>query len=120
MKLQGLLSKTWSKITLLGAWIMIALTSMNVNSVKADNTLWDENAGTGLGNVITKLTDLYRKWSLPFIFISLILYAFTKDERKREAEKKAIIVMVAIYILTFIWTWVTGSMDAIGNTLTGQ
>ena len=116
MKIKNFLSKAWSKVTLLICMATLAVSNATVTGAKAD-TLWDDTAETGIGKVIDSLTLFYRKWSLPFIFIGLILYAFSKDEKKREVEKKAVIIMIAVYILTFIWTWITGSIDDIGNTL---
>ena len=119
MNLQNVLSKTWAKVTLLIVMAANAITQMSIKAVSASDTLWGTTSEAGVNNVITKITLFYRRWSLPFTFVSLILYAFTKDEKKREIEKKAVIIMIAMYILTFIWSWITGSINDIGNTLVG-
>ena len=37
------------------------------------------------------------------------------EEKKREIEKRAVIIMIIVYVVTYMYSLITGSIDAIGS-----
>ena len=114
MTFKEMVTKVKDKLLLIPAMLTIALSK--TVTAHAD-TLWDNGttADNGIAALVDNISKLYRKWSLPFILIGLILCAVTKDEKKREIEKRAVIIMILVYVVTYMYSLITGSIDAIGS-----
>ena len=69
------------------------------------------------GNLVNSICTTYRAWALPFIMIAAILWAITKDEKKKEVEKKVVIGLVIVYVLTFCGSIITGTAEDIAVDL---
>ena len=67
--------------------------------------------------LVNKICTTYQKWALPFILIAAVLWAITKDEKKKEVMKKTVIGLVIVYIITFCGDIITGTMDDVATTL---
>lgn len=76
-------------------------------------------ANMDVSGLVNKICATYQNWALPFILIAAVLWAITKDEKKKEIEKRVVIGLVIVYVLTFCGSIITDTMDDIGTTLGG-
>lgn len=69
-------------------------------SSRAD-TIWNV-AATASDSLIKNIKDLYCKAIFPLLFVlDLILLALTKDEKKLAIEKRALLILVIVFIAIY-------------------
>ena len=96
-----MLSTVNAKVAYLVALIGVALSHVTV-SYAADSSLTDETKmKSGLTTALENFAEIYRVWSIPFIIVAIIAFLLTKDDKKKELEKKTIIGLLVVYVLSF-------------------
>lgn len=65
------------------------------------DTIWNV-AQTASESLITNIKDLYCKAIFPLLFVlDLILLALTKDEKKLAIEKRALLILVIVFVAIY-------------------
>ena len=66
--------------------------------------------------ILANIANLYMTWSIPFIIIAIIMMLVTKDDRKREVQKRVVIGMVIAYIICLCYGQIEVIITNVGST----